>query len=153
MTESIPVDVRLALAELAARYAVTVDLRDFDRLRDVFVPDCRLDTGRAVRDGIEAVVATMQGLHRYEATNHVLGQQLLEPDGGDVRGVTYCTAHHLLVGDADDDVDDPDGDGDGGRSDTVMHIRYHDRFVSTGAGWRIATRRLEVVWTDRRPVR
>lgn len=144
MNEPIPVDVRLALAELAARYAVTVDLRDFDRLRDVFVADCRLDTGRAVRDGIEAVVAAMQGLHRYEATNHVLGQQLLEPDGGDVRGVTYCTAHHLLV----DDVDDPDG----GRTDTVMHIRYHDRFVSTGAGWRIATRRLEVVWTDRRPV-
>ena len=148
MTEPIPVDVRLALAELAARYAVSVDLRDFDRLRGVFVPECRLDTGRAVRNGIEAVVAAMQGLHRYEATNHVLGQQLLESDGADVRGITYCTAHHLLV----DDVEDADGDGDGGRTDTVMHIRYHDRFVSTGAGWRIATRRLEVVWTDRRPV-
>lgn len=142
MNEPIPVDVRLALADLAARYAVTVDLRDFDRLRDVFVPDCRLDTGRAVRDGIEAVVAAMQGLHRYEATSHVLGQQLLEPDGDDVRGITYCTAHHLLVDDVDGDL----------RTDTVMHIRYHDRFVTTGAGWRIATRRLEIVWTDRRPV-
>ena len=140
MPNPLTLDDRSALAELAARYAAAVDFRDFDRLREVFVVDCRLDTGRGVRDGIDAVLEAMQGLLRYEATTHVLGQQLLEHHDGDVRGVTYCTAHHLSM------------NGDSDRTDTVMHIRYHDLFVRTDDGWRISTRRLETVWTDRQPV-
>jgi hypothetical protein len=139
MAEPLRVEDRLAVADLAARYAVAVDLRDFDRLREVFIAECRLDTGRAVREGIDSVLEAMEGLHRYEATNHVVGQQLLERHDADIRGLTYCTAHHLGT----------DGDI---RTDTVMHIRYHDRFVRTDEGWRIATRRLEIVWTDRQPV-
>jgi ketosteroid isomerase-like protein len=138
--DSLTLDDRSALADLAAHYAAAVDFRDFERLRQVFIADCRLDTGRGVRDGIDAVLEAMQGLLRYEATTHVLGQQLLELHDGDVRGVTYCTAHHLGT----------DGDS---RTDTVMHIHYHDRFVRTDEGWRIATRRLETLWTDRQPVR
>ena len=140
MRNPITLDDRSALADLAARYAAAVDFREFDRLREVFVVDCRLDTGRGIRDGIDAVMEAMQGLLRYEATTHVLGQQLLETHDGDVGGVTYCTAHHLGT----------DGEN---RTDTVMHIRYHDRFVRTDDGWRISTRRLETVWTDRQPVR
>lgn len=133
-----PLD-RLELAELAARYAAAVDSRSFEDLGDVFVDECRLDTGRAIRDGIDAVIDAMQGLLRYEATSHVLGQQLLDATADGVHGVTYCTAHHLTVA----------GDE---RTDTVMHIRYHDRFVRTDEGWRIATRRLEILWIDRQPV-
>ncbi|MEQ8840274.1 MAG: nuclear transport factor 2 family protein [Acidimicrobiales bacterium] len=139
LSPSITHDDRFALAELAARYAVAVDTRDFARLRDVFVADARLDSGRSVRDGIDAILDAMQGLLRYDATTHVLGQQLLEPHDGDIRGVTYCTAHHLTVADEQ-------------RTDRVMHIRYHDRFVPTDAGWRIANRRLELVWIDEQPV-
>jgi hypothetical protein len=142
MLESLNVDDRLALADLAARYAAAVDLRDFERLREVFVADCRLDTGRSVRSGIDEVIDAMQGLLRYEATSHLVGQQLLERIGDDLGGLTYCTAHHLTA-----------SDGAGStRTDTVMHIRYHDRFVRTDAGWRIENRRLEVLWTDTQPV-
>ena len=141
MPEPITLDDRSMLADLAARYAAAVDFRDFDRLREVFTADCLLDTGRGERDGIDAIIEAMQGLLRYDATTHVVGQQLLETHDGDIRGVTYCTAHHLRT--------DPT---DGRRTDTVMHIRYHDRFVRHDDGWRIATRRLEVVWTDQQPV-
>jgi hypothetical protein len=140
MASPLTVADRIELTDLVARYAVAVDSRDFASLRDIFVPECTLDTGRAVRDGIDAVLEAMQGLLRYEATSHVIGQQVVnqrvvgESDDG-VDGLVYCTAHHLT-------------DHGDHRTDKVMHIRYHDRYTRTDAGWRIAARRLELVWSD-----
>lgn len=142
MPDSPTVDDRLALADLAAHYAAAVDQREFDRLRQVFTDDCRFDTGRSVREGVDAVIDAMDGLHRYTATTHVLGQQLVESVDGETHGLTYCTAHHLTAGDGAEHAP----------TDMVMHIRYHDRFVETDAGWRIAERRLELLWRDTRPV-
>lgn len=141
MTTSLTPTDRFALADLTARYAAAVDRREFDQLRQVFVPEATLDTGRAVRQGIDEILAAMEGLRRYDATSHLLGQQLLdEHEAGECRGHTYCEAHHLRV------------DDEGQRTDQVMHIRYHDVYVHTDGGWRIKTRRLEVVWTDDRSV-
>ena len=126
---------RIALTDLVARYAVAVDTRDFAALREVFTTDATLDTGRAVRAGIDAIVEAMRGLLRYEATSHVVGQHLVDPSDRGADGLVYCTAHHLR------------GHGDH-RTDKVMHIRYHDRYVMTDHGWRIEARRLEVAWTD-----
>ncbi len=131
---------RFALADLVATYADAGDTRDFDRLRLVFTPDATLDTGRTVRIGIEEILEAMTRLERYEATSHLLGQQLLEMTGPDrCEGLTHCQAHHLL------------SDGDGS-TDRVMHIRYVDDFVRTAEGWRIRGRRLDVAWTDDRAV-
>ena len=131
---------RAELADLAALYAVIVDQRDFDRFDEVFTADALLDTGRGERSGLVEITDAMAGLLRYEATSHVLGQQLLSvTDDGEITGVTYCEAHHLKI----------DGDA---RIDHVMHIHYHDRFVRTPVGWRIAYRRLAVPWTAEQPV-
>ena len=131
---------RAELADLAALYAVIVDARDFARLDEVFTADALLDTGRGQRSGLVEITEAMAGLLRFEATSHVLGQQLLSvTDDGGIEGVTYCEAHHLRV----------DGDE---RIDQVMHIHYHDRFVQTPDGRRIAYRRLEVPWTADQPV-
>ena len=114
-----PVDLhdRAELADLVARYAVIVDQRDFDRFDDVFTAEAR-----------------------YEATSHLVGQQLISvTDDAEIDTVTYCEAHHLRI----------DGDE---RINHVMHIRYHDRFVPTSDGWRIAYRRLEVPWSADYPV-
>lgn len=139
VTDSIDLHNRAALSDLATRYAMAVDARTFEQLRGVFVDDAALDTGRSLRSGIEEILAAMEGLRRYTATSHVLGQQHLEARDDGITGVTYCTAHHL-------------SDTEQGRTDTVMHIRYHDHFTRTDAGWRIARRRLEVLWTDTQPV-
>lgn len=139
MTPPLDLADRAALVDLASRYAHAVDSRDFERLRDVFTAAAVLDTGRGIRNGVDEVLTAMEGLRRYHATTHVLGQQLVEPTGDGARGITYCTAHHLTV----------DGDR---RTDKVMHIHYHDEFVRTDDGWRIAARRLDIAWTDERPV-
>ena len=136
-----PLDLadRQDLLDLAARYARAVDTRDFAALAEVFTPDAVLDTGRAQRAGVAAITEAMQGLLRYEATTHVLGQQVIDHSDEGATGVTYCTAHHLTV----------DGDR---RTDKVMHIHYHDRFVRTTDGWRIASRRLDLLWSDEQRV-
>ncbi len=131
---------RAALADLVALYAVIVDQRDFAQFDEVFTTDALLDTGRGRRSGLAEITDAMAGLLRYEATSHILGQQLLSvTDDAEIEGVTYCEAHHLRV----------EGDE---RIDHVMHIHYHDRFVPTPDGWRIAYRRLTVPWTADYPV-
>ena len=131
---------RAELADLTALYALIVDQRDFARFDEVFTADALLDTGRGERRGLAEITDAMAGLLRFEATSHILGQQLLSmSDNGEIQGVTYCEAHHLRV----------DGDE---RIDHVMHIHYHDRFVPTPGGWRIAYRRLSVPWIADQPV-
>ena len=135
-------DDRLAIADLATTYARAVDRRTFGLLDEVFTVDGVLDTGRGVRTGLDEIVAAMQGLHRYEVTRHVLGQQLVEVTADRprrARAETYCDAHHLVV----------DGDR---RVDWRMHLRYVDEVVRTDAGWRIARRTLHTDWTDQREV-
>ncbi|MCY3850560.1 MAG: nuclear transport factor 2 family protein [Acidimicrobiaceae bacterium] len=131
---------RAELADLTALYALIVDQRDFARFDEVFTADALLDTGRGQRSGLAEIADAMAGLLRYETTSHILGQQLFSvTDDAEIEGVTYCEAHHLRV----------DGDE---RIDHVMHIHYHDRFVPTPDGWRIAHRRLSVPWSADYPV-
>ncbi len=139
MSAPLTVDDRQDLHDLVSRYALSVDTHDFDGLRRVFVPDAELDTGRSVRKGIEEILSAMEGLRRYTATTHLIGQQLIEGGPDDATGVVYCTAHHLF------------GD-EGSQTDMVMHIRYHDHYGRTSNGWRITQRRLDLLWRDETPV-
>ncbi len=128
---------RVEIADLAATYAHAVDRRDFDLLREVFVDTAVLDTGTATRNGVDEILAAMERLRRYESTFHILGQQRLRGGPDTALGETYCEAHHLS--------------SDGDRStDWIMKIRYIDDLVRTEPGWRIATRRLAVDWTETR---
>lgn len=117
------------LRALVERYAATVDARTFDRFHEVFTPDAVLETARGVRSGLEEIEAAMQGLHRYVSTDHRVGDSSVALDGETATGLVACEAHH---------VDDTG-------ADRVMTITYHDRYVTTPDGWRIAHRRLEVL--------
>jgi len=138
---------REAIAGLAAAYAAAVDGRHFERLRDVFTADAVLDTGASVREGIDEIVAVMEGLRRYESTAHLVGEQDVTPVGPDrCKAVTVCTAHHLSAMGAEGA-----GGRDARRTDRVMYIRYHDDLVRTAVdGWRIDRRRLEVERVEER---
>ena len=117
------------LRALVERYAATVDARTFDRFDQVFTPDAVLETARGVRDGLAEIQAAMQGLQRYVSTDHRVGESSAVVEGETAIGLVACEAHH---------VDDTG-------ADRVMTITYHDRYVTTPDGWRIAHRRLEVL--------
>lgn len=130
-------DVASELRALVRRYAQTIDRRTFDELSSVFTEDARLDTGRAVRNGLDEICAAMEGLRRYESTEHRVGTITVdvEPQMTTATGSVSCDAHHV-------------GLIDGRRTDRVMRIEYHDRYRLTGAGWRIEARRLDLLGED-----
>ena len=91
--------------------------------------------------GVDVIQQGMKGLEKYEVTYHLVANQLLWPESADeVRGETYCTAHHLETRD------------DGVRTDHTMFIRYQDRFVRTPAGWRFSERKLAVDFDRQAPL-
>lgn len=139
-------ETRLALRALAERYAACADRRRDAELADLFTEDGVLSVewgkGRAaeVAEGRAAIEATMRSLDRYRVTQHVIANQLLEFDGDRVQGETYCTASHVY-------------DTEAGARVFVMRIRYADTFALDGTTWRFAYRRLQVDWTEDRPLR
>jgi hypothetical protein len=68
-------------------------------------------------------------LAMFAATQHVVGPPRIELEGDVAHCETYCTAHHVTP------ADDPAGE-----RDSVMGLRYLDRFERRGGLWRIARR-------------
>jgi len=137
------VETRLALRELADRYASLVDRRDIDGVAGLFTEDGSLlihgpgDTEpRRGYEGRSNIRQALGGLSRFRATSHLVGGQLLDLDGR--TGETYCLASHVY------------DTGDGPRI-YVMSLRYQDAFAETPDGWRFAVRRELVDWAEDRP--
>jgi uncharacterized protein (TIGR02246 family) len=131
---------RDALRRLVERYATAVDHRDLDGAAGCFLPDGRLTVGDgAPLEGREAIVGALGRLSRYEVTGHLLGHSNHAVDGDRATGESWCRAHHVY-------------EEGGVRRDRVMEIRYLDRYVRGGEGWRIEDRHLVVDWLEDRPL-
>ncbi len=140
------IEDRLALRALVEEYALAVDDRDLDRFTAVFTGDgelaifepgdaqpARVYRGRGELRTVFDLVAT------FSATFHLVGNHTCRTDGDRAEGETYCLAHHLT---------EPAG---GPAQDTVMVIRYRDRYAREGGGWRLARRDVLRQWTEHRP--
>lgn len=124
---------RRALLDLSHRYASAVDRRDFDGVVELFTPAAELITLGGTRRGHRAIAEALEGLRRYGATFHLLGQIRHWIDAEQVvRGEAYCVAHHFT-------------DTGSGTDDRVLYIRYEDRYEKAAGGWRFARRHLDVV--------
>lgn len=138
---------RLAIQELAQAYAHFVDRRDFDSLVLLFTPDAVLagydgdpidKEPRYQRRGRDEIRTAMEGLLRYDATHHMLGQNMIAFDEGSslhARGELYCNAQHKYTL--------PSGEWN-----RTMLIRYLDLYERVDDVWHIADRKLAVEWTD-----
>lgn len=144
-----PLETRLALAEVAARYAQAVDRRRRADLVALFTTDAVLVQPPAlVRRGKNAELAgnetiatgLLAAVGHLHATHHVVGQQVVETCERDSAiAETYCMAHHLYT------------HGDGLR-DNSLAIRYRDEFRLEAGQWRIARRELVVDFAEDRAV-
>lgn len=129
------------LFELSRVYASAADRRDRDAFLSVFAPDARLTVSRdgagdRTMAGHDALASIPVSLGRFERTFHLLGQARYSVDRDRATGEVYCVAHHLASG-----------------TNTVMYIRYADEYGRDASGaWRIADRRVQVDWTETRPV-
>lgn len=136
---------RLAIRDLAYRYAAGVDRRDRNVFLSAFHPEATLTVVRNDPDGVEQVfvrtghdeLGTIPELiARYAKTFHFVGNHHCVLNGEEATGEVYCTAHHL-----NSDL--------GGGTDHIMLIRYQDTYRRDRDGqWLIASRRLVVDWTE-----
>jgi hypothetical protein len=131
----------LALRALVEQYARGADTRDAARFTDVFTGDGCLATSRGEVLGPEVLATLAPALARYRATLHLVGNHDVVFDDDDhAHGATACCASHAYTAEGVERV-------------YVMQILYHDRYVREQGGWRIAERRLELLWTEDRPLR
>jgi hypothetical protein len=139
------------IRRLVDTYAFCADRVDNEGAAALFTPDGVLriferGTPEPVRErhGRNEIAAAFKGLDRYELTLHVVGNHVVDLDGDSATGETYCIAHHVRAVES--------GGGPDGRADYVMHIRYIDEYSRLAEGWRLATRELQVEFTEDRPV-
>ena len=135
---------RLAIQDLAYRYAAGVDRRDEGLFLSAFHPDATLTVVRAGADGQEKVsvrtghselAEVLELVSRHAKTFHFVGNHRCDIAGQAATGEVYCTAHHLDIG--------PEG-----HTDYVMLIRYQDVYRREPQGqWLIVSRRLVLDWT------
>jgi uncharacterized protein (TIGR02246 family) len=133
------VEDRLALRELADRYARAVDRRDWALAGALFTEDCVLLGPGYELVGRGAILTGLRQIDRYRATQHSVHNQLVEVAGDRATGETYCTAHHLY-------------ERDGRTRKLSWGIRYQDRCARESGAWRYERRELLLDWSQDLPL-
>jgi ketosteroid isomerase-like protein len=130
---------RLAIREVADRYARAVDRRDWALAATLFTDDAVLESARFRLAGVGEILRGLRTVERYRATFHAVHNQTLELAGDEASGETYCVANHLF-------------ERDGRMRKLDWGIRYQDRYRRGADGaWRIAHRELIVDWEQELP--
>lgn len=139
----------MKLSALVNGYAIAVDERDFARLSTFFTPDATLELPEPLRHlepvrlyrGRDAVLDALRAVDAFRYTRHAVLAVMFTADGSDTaRGTVSAEAHHVAERAGRD------------AEDVVWHLRYRDRYRHDGPEWRIAERRLEIDWIERRAV-
>jgi ketosteroid isomerase-like protein len=120
---------RQEIEQVILSLARATDRRDVPAIRRCYHADAFDDHGAFQGSGAEFAEWVPKALGPFAATQHVLSPPRIEVDGDVAHAETYCTAHHLYP------ASDP-----GGERDSVMGLRYLDRFERRGGVWRIARR-------------
>ncbi len=128
---------RADIADLSVRYTRALDRRDWQLLRTCFTDDATIDyEGMDPIDGPDALVDVCRGvLDQLDASQHLLGNLVVDVHGDDAESECYLHAQHVRRG-------TPGGDT------YIVAGTYADRLRREPDGWKITHRRLTVTWTD-----
>jgi hypothetical protein len=124
---------REKIRDCIARLARGEDRRDARLIGESFWPDATIDLGIFAGSFDEYLAWVVPGSQAIPVTQHVLGQTVIECNGGAALAETHVTAYHRLTAD----------DGD---RDTVIGGRYLDRMDKRGIHWRIGQRTMLYDW-------
>jgi ketosteroid isomerase-like protein len=117
------------IEQVILRLARATDRRDAPAIEACYHPDAFDDHGAFQGSPAEFAAWVPRVLAMFAATQHFLAPPRIELDGEAAHCETYCTAHHVT----------PPGDP-GGERDSVMGLRYVDRFERRAGIWKIARR-------------
>lgn len=120
---------RLAITRLLHRYCGMLDRMELALVPELFTDDCVVVYGpeeRMQSQGAASLAQSLRRLWRFARTSHHLSNIEIDFDGPDrACGRSYVLAWHQQ------------SDG----ASRTLYAQYHDRFIRTAAGWRIAERR------------
>jgi hypothetical protein len=132
---------RQEIEGLSRRYAMGIDMRDWELYRSAFADAMRVDftswSGGSAREvsGDDWVAGVRAGLSGFQATQHMIVPYTVELTGPDTaRSVAYMYAQHFLPNDKGDNW-------------LMIGGHYTNTAVRTPAGWRFDTVTLTVTWT------
>ncbi len=131
---------RLAIMDLLIRYARAVDSHDFEGIRSCFADDLvfvNIGSPDAQHGGDTYTETIRRLLKPFGATQHLLGNQVVEFDGNVAHVETDLQATHFMAGDPD--------------TITTLWATYVDemRRVGDGHEWTITHRDLRTRGTQR----
>ena len=118
---------RAEIHDLMMQYALGVDLRDYERIRNCFASSFRASYGAREFTNGDDLIEFISGVEHFPSTTHFLGTQLIDVDGDDAWMQTYSLITHRP------DEEDPS-------TDWVAAGEYIDRLVREDGRWRIAER-------------
>jgi hypothetical protein len=119
---------------------MNVDRRNWDLVKDVFVPDTLVDYSDLMPIGdavpaAEVVDRIAQAIEIYATTVHNMGNWEVTLDGDVATVESVIVAHHVYA----------DPERQQGRM-PIAGLRYRDRLVRTESGWRVQHRRATTDW-------
>jgi hypothetical protein len=132
---------RLDITELHHRYAWALDHRDWRLLEECFTPDGAVDygdLGGQFQGAPEIAAFCRQALEGLDASQHLIGNTMIELSGDRATSTCYFQAQHVFQG-------APGGDT------YIVAGTYSDVLTRGDDGWRIAHRTLTPSWMQGNP--
>ena len=144
MSTDSSVAIELACRRLVVGFAEAVDAQDYDRLPELFAPDCIFarpaDPDTAIR-GVADIVAAFASRPRDRLTLHLCTNVSITVESADTaRGSCRVLLFSSTAG-------EPEVPGKGRKAAASQLVGvYRDRFVRLQQGWRFAERRGRVLF-------
>lgn len=127
---------REQIREVLYRMSRAIDRHDMDLRASVWHPDATDNHGifdGSVADYTAWLVSDQSPASKFDHTQHMLGNILIELDGDVADTESYLLATHVMHDDAGEYFD-------------IMGCRYFDRLERRNGEWRIAVRQVLVDW-------
>ena len=118
---------RAEIHDLMMQYALGVDLRDYERIRNCSRRRSTPRTAISEFTDADALIEFISGVEHFPSTTHFLGTQLIDVDGDEAWMETYSLITHRP-------------NERRLRTDWVAAGAYVDRLVREQGRWRIAER-------------
>jgi len=138
------IDILLAKQEIRdalVRYCRGIDRLDMEMVRSAYHPGAYDDHG-TYKGPVEGFIEHVgQGLRRFKATEHFIGNNLIEVRGDRAVSETYVVAYHRFA-----------AEGDQPEKDFFFGGRYVDLFERKNGRWLISHRTVVHSWSRTDPV-
>ncbi len=124
------------IADLCVRYTIALDTKDWALLESCFAPSPVFVHPGGRLEGFPAILErTKAALTPLTATQHLLGNIVVQVDGDTSRSRCYFQAQHVRAG-------TPGGET------YIIAGRYADTLTRAARGWKITERVQTYIWRD-----